>query len=91
VEGIDWSVLSGIVGGNLIISARNMGKSGNAGSLMKEAFGCYGRAGGHRFMAKAVMPLKGFREVFGRADERFVRDLIFERLVDLLQREAVAV
>lgn len=91
VEGIDWSVLSGIVGGNLIISARNMGKSGNAGSLMKEAFGSYGRAGGHRFMAKAVMPLKGFREVFGRADERFVRDLIFERLVDLLQREAVAV
>lgn len=91
VEGIDWSVLSGIVGGNLIISVRNLGNSGNAGSLMKELFGPFGRAGGHRFMAKAVMPLKKFKEAFGRADERFVRDLLFEQLLEYIEREAIAV
>ena len=91
VEGIDWSVLSGIVGENLIISIRNLGATGNAGSLLKEAFGSLGRAGGHRFMARAVMPLKAFKEVFGRADERFIRDLLFDRLLDLMRREAVAV
>ncbi len=91
VEGIDWSVLSGIVGGNLIISVRNMGNNGNAGSLLKELFGGLGRAGGHRFMARAVIPMKAFKEAFGRADERFIRDLLFDRLLDLLQREAIAV
>ena len=42
----------------LIISVRNFGAGRAAGEVTKEAFECYGSAGGHRAMAKAVIPLQ---------------------------------
>jgi hypothetical protein len=53
------------VGGQLIVSVRNLGYSRNAGEFVKEFFGDIGSAGGHRALAKAVVPAERFRAKFG--------------------------
>ena len=60
-----WTDRPGIVGGQLIVSVRNLGYSRNAGEFVKATFGDIGSAGGHRAMAKAVMPIEKFRAKFG--------------------------
>lgn len=59
-EGVEWSVVSGVVGGDLHVSVRNVGYVKSAGDVTRAAFGDIGRAGGHRTMAKAVLPLAAF-------------------------------
>jgi nanoRNase/pAp phosphatase (c-di-AMP/oligoRNAs hydrolase) len=65
VENVKWTIVSGIVGGQLILSVRNLGYSRNAGEFVKANFADIGSAGGHRAMAKAVMPVDRFRVKFG--------------------------
>jgi nanoRNase/pAp phosphatase (c-di-AMP/oligoRNAs hydrolase) len=65
VEDVKWTIVSGIVAGQLIVSVRNLGYSRNAGEFVKASFGDIGNAGGHRSMAKAVMPLDKFRGKYG--------------------------
>jgi nanoRNase/pAp phosphatase (c-di-AMP/oligoRNAs hydrolase) len=65
VEGVKWTIVSGIVADQLVISVRNLGYSRNAGEFVKTAFGDVGNAGGHRAMAKAVVPIDRFRGKFG--------------------------
>ncbi len=65
VEDVKWTIVSGIVGGQLIVSVRNLGYSRNAGEFVKANFGDIGSAGGHRAMAKAVVPIERFRAKFG--------------------------
>jgi nanoRNase/pAp phosphatase (c-di-AMP/oligoRNAs hydrolase) len=65
VEDVKWTIVSGIVGGQLIVSVRNLGYSRNAGEFVKATFGDIGSAGGHRAMAKAVVPIERFRDKFG--------------------------
>jgi nanoRNase/pAp phosphatase (c-di-AMP/oligoRNAs hydrolase) len=62
-EGVDWAMVSGKLGANLTIALRNqvIGR-GNAGEVAKRLFGDIGSAGGHRDMAKAVIPLRAWRE-----------------------------
>ena len=54
-----------IVGNAFIVSVRNLGYSRNAGEFVKRWFGDIGSAGGHRAMAKAVVPIERFRQKFG--------------------------
>jgi nanoRNase/pAp phosphatase (c-di-AMP/oligoRNAs hydrolase) len=65
VEDVKWTIVSGLVGGQLIVCVRNVGYSRNAGEFVKASFGDLGSAGGHRAMAKAVLPIARFRERFG--------------------------
>ena len=65
VEDVKWTMVSGIVNGQLILSVRNLGYTRNAGEFVKAMFGDIGSAGGHRAMAKAVMPFEKFRGKFG--------------------------
>ncbi len=78
IEGVEWSVVSGIFRGNLIISVRNVGYVRSAGVIMKNAFSQLGSAGGHSHMAKAVVPLKNFYKHFGDRRESTIRDRIVE-------------
>jgi nanoRNase/pAp phosphatase (c-di-AMP/oligoRNAs hydrolase) len=82
-EGVEWSVVSGIVGAELHVSIRNVGYVRSAGEVAHDAFGDLGSAGGHRTMAKAVIPLdriadanngagRGLQE---RVIQRFLRAL----------------
>jgi nanoRNase/pAp phosphatase (c-di-AMP/oligoRNAs hydrolase) len=65
LEGVKWTIIAGIVAGSLVVSVRNLGYSRNAGEFVKRSFGDIGSAGGHRAMAKAVVPIDRFREKFG--------------------------
>jgi len=58
IEDAQWSVASGIFDGMLIISIRTYGEGASAGETTKKAFEVFGSAGGHRAMAKAVIPLE---------------------------------
>jgi nanoRNase/pAp phosphatase (c-di-AMP/oligoRNAs hydrolase) len=65
LEDVKWTIVSGIVDGQLILSVRNLGYSRNAGEFVKKFFADIGSAGGHRAMAKAIMPFDKFRGKFG--------------------------
>ncbi|HXW05920.1 MAG TPA: DHH family phosphoesterase [Vicinamibacterales bacterium] len=65
LEAVKWTIVAGVVGGSLIVSVRNLGYSRNAGEFVRRWFGDIGSAGGHRSMAKAVVPMEKFREKFG--------------------------
>lgn len=62
IEKVDWSVVSGVHQGKLVIIFRNDGIRKNAGAVAKLAFGKWGSAGGHKSMARAeirLAPLQG--------------------------------
>jgi len=65
LENVKWTIIAGIVNDSLIMSVRNLGYSRNAGEFVRKYFADIGSAGGHRAMAKAVVPLHAFREKFG--------------------------
>lgn len=64
LEDAKWTVISGVVGEMLVVSVRNLGYTKNAGEFVRRAFGGLGSAGGHRAMAKAVVPWAAFRDRF---------------------------
>jgi nanoRNase/pAp phosphatase (c-di-AMP/oligoRNAs hydrolase) len=68
LEDVKWTIVAGIVGQLLIVSVRNLGYSRNAGEFVKRWFSELGSAGGHRAMAKAVVPIERFRAKHGNLD-----------------------
>ena len=89
IEGVDWSVVSGLVKDRVVISVRNVGYVKSAGEIMKKLYDDIGSAGGHRAMAKAVVPLERFKERFGEVSERVIRDAMVPMIVDRDQIELV--
>jgi nanoRNase/pAp phosphatase (c-di-AMP/oligoRNAs hydrolase) len=71
LEDVKWTIVSGFVNDSLIMSVRNLGYSRNAGEFVRKHFADIGSAGGHRAMAKAVVPIQAFKTKFGNlgADE----------------------
>lgn len=53
VDRVEYSIVSGVSGGNLVLILRNDGLRKDAGKLAKDSFGRYGHAGGHKSMARA--------------------------------------
>jgi nanoRNase/pAp phosphatase (c-di-AMP/oligoRNAs hydrolase) len=58
----------------VVISVRNVGYVKSAGEILKRLFDEIGSAGGHRAMAKAVIPLSRFKEHFGEVSEKVIRE-----------------
>ena len=81
LEDVKWTIVAGIVNDALVVSVRNLGYTKNAGEFVRRFFSDIGSAGGHRAMAKAVIPMRAFREKFGDLGG----DQIGARLVDLVQ------
>ena len=65
LEDVKWTIIAGTVGDVVIVSVRNLGYSRNAGEFVKRWFAEIGSAGGHRAMAKAVVPVERFRQKYG--------------------------
>jgi nanoRNase/pAp phosphatase (c-di-AMP/oligoRNAs hydrolase) len=68
LEDVKWTIIAGFVGKTLIVSVRNLGYSRNAGEFVKRWFADIGSAGGHRAMAKAVVPLDRFFAKYGNLE-----------------------
>ncbi len=72
-EGAEWSIAAGHVNGDLVFSVRNVGYVRAAGEVVRAVVEGLGVGGGHRSMAKGIIPLKTFRERFGKADRATIR------------------
>ena len=84
IEGVEWGIVSGLCEDRVVISVRNVGYVKSAGEILKRLFDEIGSAGGHRSMAKAVVPLERFKAQFGEVSEKVIR----EAMVPLItQRE----
>jgi nanoRNase/pAp phosphatase (c-di-AMP/oligoRNAs hydrolase) len=86
IEGAEWSVVSGIVEGDLHVSVRNVGYVRAAGDVVRQAFGALGSAGGHRSMAKAVIPLRDWRRGVGETTDHALGREITARFLRALRR-----
>jgi nanoRNase/pAp phosphatase (c-di-AMP/oligoRNAs hydrolase) len=84
---VDWSVVSGLVKDRVVISVRNVGYVKSAGEIMKRLYDDIGSAGGHRAMAKAVVPLDRFKQRFGEVSEKVIREAMLPMIVDRDQIE----
>ncbi len=89
LEDVKWTIVAGVVNGCLIVSVRNLGYSRNAGEFVKRWFSDIGSAGGHRAMAKAVVPVDKFRQKFGELQGDAITARIAEMAEQFL-REAAA-
>jgi nanoRNase/pAp phosphatase (c-di-AMP/oligoRNAs hydrolase) len=90
LENVRWTIIAGVVGDSLVMSVRNLGYSRNAGEFVRRFFADIGSAGGHRAMAKAVVPVRAFREKFGDPDaERFPQQ-IHELMTQFLHEHQLA-
>jgi nanoRNase/pAp phosphatase (c-di-AMP/oligoRNAs hydrolase) len=86
-EGAEWVAVSGKLDGKLVIAVRNHGAGRSAGEVVRKLFGDIGSAGGHRNMAKAVIPLAAWRKQEGSTKEHAVET----RLRELFAREIAPV
>lgn len=64
-ENTEWVVVSGKWQGAVVLSVRNPGYVRSAGDIVRRLFAPIGRAGGHRSMAKAIVPLRHWRRHLG--------------------------
>ena len=87
IEGVDWSVVSGLVKDRVVICVRNVGYVKSAGDIMKKLYDDIGSAGGHRAMAKAVVPLERFKDRFGEVSEKVIREAMLPMITDRDQIE----
>src|SRR4249919_3890881 len=65
LEDTKWTLVAGVVNGSFVASVRNIGYTRNAGEFMRKLFADIGSAGGHRAMAKAVIPEEKFIAKYG--------------------------
>jgi nanoRNase/pAp phosphatase (c-di-AMP/oligoRNAs hydrolase) len=82
IEGVDWGVVSGLVENRVVISVRNIGYVKSAGEILKKLYDDVGSAGGHRAMAKAVIPLERFKERFGEVSENAIRKAMLPLIIE---------
>jgi len=90
LEDVKWTIVSGIVNDSLVISVRNLGYSRNAGEFVRKYFNALGSAGGHRAMAKAVVPLRAFRDKFGNVQSDQFTDLVLKLALEFLHEHQPA-
>ena len=87
LEHVKWTIVAGIVNDTMIISVRNLGYTKNAGEFVRRFFSDIGSAGGHRAMAKAVVPMRAFREKFGDLSGEDIGTRLDELVQEFLQHE----
>ncbi len=84
LEDIKWTLVAGVVNQMLVLSVRNLGYSRNAGEYVRKHFSSLGSAGGHRSMAKAVVPMTAFRERIGAIEGAEVSQWFLDTAVEFL-------
>jgi nanoRNase/pAp phosphatase (c-di-AMP/oligoRNAs hydrolase) len=72
LEDVKWTIIAGVVNDAFVVSVRNLGYSKNAAEFVRRFFAEIGSAGGHRAMAKAVVPVQAFRKRFGNLDPKAI-------------------
>lgn len=86
-EGAEWAIAAGIVGSDLVFSVRNVGYVRAAGEVVRAVVEGLGVGGGHRSMAKGIIPLKAFRKVYGGASRERIRVALHDAFVIAIHGE----
>jgi len=86
-EGAEWAVAAGLVNGNLVFSVRNVGYVRAAGEVVRAVVEGLGVGGGHRSMAKGIIPLKAFREVYGSTKTSRIHEALEKAFVTTIHRD----
>ena len=84
LEDVKWTIVAGIVNDSLVMSVRNLGYGRNAGEFVRKYFADIGSAGGHRSMAKAVVPLRAFRDKYGNLQADQFTDKVLALALEFL-------
>ncbi len=84
LENVQWTVISGVVNDTFVVSVRNLGYSRNAGDFVRRWFADIGSAGGHRTMAKAVVPVEAFQKKFGTYEGSRINQRMLELVLEFL-------
>jgi nanoRNase/pAp phosphatase (c-di-AMP/oligoRNAs hydrolase) len=87
-EGAEWSIAAGIVGSDLVFSVRNVGYVRAAGEVVRAVVEGLGIGGGHRSMAKGIIPVKAFRAKYKRADNATIRRALHDAFVRAIHDES---
>ena len=80
ISRVNWCIISGVMGEELIIILRNDGLRKGAGNTAKEAFGKFGSAGGQKTMARAELDIKLIRKEIKKVNNRALADWIVCRI-----------
>jgi len=83
-EGAEWAIAAGIVGTDLVFSVRNVGYVRAAGDVVRAVVDGLGVGGGHRSMAKGIIPLKAFRKVYGTTNRKQIRTALHDAFVNAI-------
>jgi len=86
-ENAEWAIAAGLVGSDLVFSVRNVGYVRAAGDVVRAVVEGLGVGGGHRSMAKGIIPLKAFREVYGDARRDTIRSALHDAFTRAIHRE----
>ncbi|MCH2169328.1 DHH family phosphoesterase [Myxococcota bacterium] len=84
-EGAEWAIAAGIVNSDLVFSVRNVGHVRAAGEVVRAVVEGLGVGGGHRSMAKGIIPLKAFREVYGNTRRETIRTALLDAFLNAIQ------
>ena len=84
LENAQWTVISGVVNDTFVVSVRNLGYSRNAGDFVRRWFNDIGSAGGHRTMAKAVVPVEAFQKKFGTYEGSRINPRMLDLVLEFL-------
>lgn len=88
-EGAEWAVAAGLVASDLVFSVRNVGHVRAAGDVVRAVVEGLGVGGGHRSMAKGIIPLRAFRKVYGGATGEHVRSALLQAFVAAINGEEI--
>ncbi len=86
-EGAEWAIAAGIVGSDLVFSVRNVGYVRAAGEVVRAVVEGLGVGGGHRSMAKGIIPLKAFRKKYGSASRDKVLQALHKAFVKAIEAD----
>lgn len=88
-EGTEWVVVAGKWAGSVVMSVRNPGYVRSAGDVVRRLFSNLGRAGGHRSMAKAIVPLRNWRRQFGSTRDSAVAEAVEKLFLEELYGDGI--
>lgn len=86
-ESTEWVAVSGKWEDTLVISVRNPGYVRSAGDVVRKLFSVIGRAGGHRSMAKAIVPLRHWRKAYGSTRDAAIGKAVEDLFLQVLYGE----
>jgi nanoRNase/pAp phosphatase (c-di-AMP/oligoRNAs hydrolase) len=88
LENVRWTAIAGVLNNTFVMSVRNLGYARNAGDFVRRFFSDIGSAGGHRAMAKAIVPMDAFRARFGDLNEHEMTNKMHELISQFLHESA---